>query len=115
MICPKLPMRNKAITKAFYQDNLGFVEVGNLDFAEYLMLERDGLEIHFFSHPDLNIAENDGQVYLRTGNIDDLFKSIVNRGAPIHPNGGLETKPWGQREFAVLDPDNNLLTFGETL
>jgi hypothetical protein len=25
----------------------------------------------------------------------------------------LETKPWGQREFSLLDPDNNLLTFGE--
>ncbi len=29
----------------------------------------------------------------------------------IHPAGHLQTKPWGQSEFAMLDPDNNLLTF----
>jgi len=27
----------------------------------------------------------------------------------------LETKPWGQKEFSVLDPDNNLLTFGQSI
>jgi hypothetical protein len=31
----------------------------------------------------------------------------------IHPAGHLQTKPWGQKEFSILDPDNNLLTFGE--
>jgi hypothetical protein len=25
----------------------------------------------------------------------------------------LENKPWQQREFSLLDPDNNLLTFGQ--
>jgi hypothetical protein len=34
---------------------------------------------------------------------------------PIHPNGHLETKPWGQIEFSLLDPDYNLLTFGQGL
>jgi hypothetical protein len=32
----------------------------------------------------------------------------------IHPNGKLQTKPWGQKEFSILDPDNNLLTFGQS-
>jgi hypothetical protein len=40
-----------------------------------------------------------------------LLKNKVN----IHPNGPLTIKPWGQKEFSVLDPDNNLLTFGEGL
>ena len=31
----------------------------------------------------------------------------------IHPSGHLAAKPWGQKEFSLLDPDNNLLTFGE--
>jgi len=33
----------------------------------------------------------------------------------IHPNAPLEAKPWGQLEFFLLDPDNNLLTFGQEL
>jgi hypothetical protein len=32
-----------------------------------------------------------------------------------HPNGHLAIKPWGQKEFSILDPDNNLLTFGQNI
>ncbi|MGB3775037.1 MAG: VOC family protein, partial [Leeuwenhoekiella sp.] len=31
------------------------------------------------------------------------------------PNGQLKTKAWGQKEFSILDPDFNLLTFGQNL
>jgi hypothetical protein len=27
----------------------------------------------------------------------------------------MEIKPWGQIEFSLLDPDHNLLTFGQTV
>jgi hypothetical protein len=27
----------------------------------------------------------------------------------------LEIKPWGQKNFSILDPDHNLLTFGQSL
>ena len=77
------------------------------------MMERDGLQIHFFAFPDLNPAENYGQIYLRTGHINALYQSFLDQQIPIHPNGGLQVKPWGQKEFALLDPDNNLLTFGQ--
>ena len=30
-----------------------------------------------------------------------------------HPNAQLADKPWGTREFGILDPDNNLITFFE--
>ena len=35
------------------------------------------------------------------------------RGVAIHPNAPLQQKPWGMLEFALLDPDMNLLTFGQ--
>ena len=31
----------------------------------------------------------------------------------VHPNAPLSEKPWGIREFAVLDPDNNLIALYE--
>jgi hypothetical protein len=40
---------------------------------------------------------------------------LLENKIDIHPNGALETKAWGQREFALLDPDNNLLTFGQSI
>jgi catechol 2,3-dioxygenase-like lactoylglutathione lyase family enzyme len=114
-IHPKLPMRNKNITKAFYIDKLGFKVYGNADYDGYLMLEKDQIQLHFFEFKTLNPKENYGQVYMRTDNIDRFYQSLLERKTTIHPNSPLETKPWGQREFAVLDPDSNLLTFGQSL
>ena len=112
-IIPKLPMRNKTITKAYYIDKLGFSLVGSDDFDFYLMVEKDGLEIHFFEFKDLDIKENDGQIYLRTNDITRLYQHFLSNNVEIHPNGPLSQKPWGQMEFALLDPDHNLLTFGQ--
>lgn len=112
-LIPKLPMRDPAATRAYFVDQIGFTVAG--DYPNYLIVERDGLELHFFLHADLDPHTNDGQVYIRTTAIDDLFRSLVDCGVAIHPNGALSTKPWGQREFALLDPDHNLLTFGEAV
>jgi hypothetical protein len=113
-VCPKLPMRNKAITRSFFLEKLGFKDIGAQDFEAYLMIEKDSAEIHFFEFLGLNPRENYGQVYLRVNNIDALFEYFKQRKIEIHPAGHLETKPWGQKEFSILDPDNNLITFGET-
>ena len=46
-ICPKLPMRNKQTTLDYYA-RLGFSESGAVGLSEYAIVERDGLELHFF-------------------------------------------------------------------
>jgi hypothetical protein len=112
-IHPKLPMRNKTITTDFYINKLGFRNFGSADFDGYLMVEKDNIQIHFFEFKELDPKANYGQVYIRTDDIDKLYQSLLNNKVNIHPNGTLQTKPWGQREFALLDPDNNLLTFGQ--
>lgn len=112
-IHPKLPMRDKTVTRNFYMHQLGFREFGNADYTGYLMMEKDNLQIHFFEFKALDPKENYGQVYIRTNDIDNLYQSLLNNKASIHPNGALQIKPWGQKEFAMLDPDNNLLTFGQ--
>jgi hypothetical protein len=112
-INPKLPMRTKAVTKSFYINMLGFKEFGISDYDGYLMLERDSVQIHFFEFKNLDPKENYGQVYIRTNNIEVLYKWMQDKHVAIHPAGHLQVKPWGQKEFSVLDPDNNLLTFGQ--
>ena len=77
------------------------------------MLFRDQVQIHFFTFKELVPEENYGMVYIRTDNIDEVYQQLLNRNTAIHPNGRLEVKPWGQKEFSILDPDNNLLTFGQ--
>jgi catechol 2,3-dioxygenase-like lactoylglutathione lyase family enzyme len=112
---PKLPMRNKAATKDFYVNKLGFRNVGNSDYDGYLMVEKDNIEIHFFEFKEIESNGNYAGVYIRTTDIDNLYQSLLDNKVTIHPNGALQTKPWGQREFALLDPDNNLLTFGQSI
>ena len=110
---PKLPMRDKAITKDYYLNILNFKELG--DYDDYLMVRKDEIELHFFSFKELDPKENYGQIYIRTDDIDELYKSLQDNQVNIHPNGSLQVKPWGQKEFSILDPDNNLLTFGQSL
>ena len=110
---PKLPMRNKAVTRDFYVNKLGFELFGSDNFEEYLMVQKDSIQIHFFEFKALDPAENYGQVYIRTDDIDALYKSMLDNNIGIHPNGKLQMKPWGQKEFSLLDPDSNLLTFGQ--
>lgn len=112
-IIPKLPMRDKEVTKNFYLNKLGFTEVG--DWGDYLMVSKDEIEIHFFLFKDLNPKKNYGQVYIRTNEIEKIYQSFLAKEIEIHPNGKLEVKAWNQKEFSILDPDNNLITFGESL
>lgn len=110
-IHPKLPMRDITITKNFYLNKLGFTL--KADYADYLIVGKDNIEIHFFKFPGLDPKLNYGQVYIRTNNIAEFYQSLLDTNTAIHPNGHLEIKPWGQKEFALLDPDNNQLTFGQ--
>jgi len=79
------------------------------------MVHKDNVQIHFFEFKDLNPKENYGQVYIRTNDIDRLYQTLLDKKTSIHPNGHLKTKSWGQKEFSLLDPDNNLLTFGQSI
>jgi hypothetical protein len=112
-IIPKLPMRNKMLTKDFYLNKLAFELIS--DYGDYILLKKDKIEIHFFEFKSLDPLENYGQVYIRVVDIDKLYKTLLDNAIAIHPNGHLEVKPWGQKEFSLLDPDNNLLTYGEPI
>lgn len=111
---PKLPMRDQRVTRDFYVQRLGFRPVGG-EYPDYLMLEKDQVQLHFFAFEALDPQQNYGQVYIRTDDIDGLYQELLDRQVPIHPNAPLQTKPWGQREFSLIDPDGNLLTFGQSV
>lgn len=114
-IHPKLPMRNKAITRDFYLNKLEFQEFGSSDFEGYLMAQKDAIQIHFFEFKEIDPKENYGQVYIRTDNIAKWYQMAISKKINIPDAGHLQIKPWGQKEFSLLDPDNNLLTFGESI
>jgi hypothetical protein len=107
-------MRDKTVTSNFFIRKLGFHRSGSIDYDEYLMIQKDNIQIHFFEFKELDPKQNYGQVYIRTDEIDELYHSMLDKKISIHPAGDLQIKPWGQKEFSILDPDNNLLTFGQS-
>jgi len=113
-IHPKLPMRSKSLTRDFYINKLGFQQSGS-DFEGYLMVYKDNIQIHFFEFKDLNPLENYGQVYIRANDIEAIHTFMKEKNITFSSGGRLELKPWGMKEFSVLDPDHNLLTFGENI
>lgn len=97
-------------TISFYCSRLGFTRV----YAEsgvWGIVSRDDVYIHFWACSEKHIAENTScRVYV-TG-VDRLYAEIQPHGV-VHPNALLQNKPWGTREFGVLDEDGNLITFAE--
>ena len=112
-IISKLPFISKEKTVEYYQ-NLGFEFVA--DYGDYLIATYNDSEIHFFEFGSLIPEKSDFMIYLRiSNNIDHFFEHIKEKNITIHPNGSLETKPWGMREFSLIDPNGTLLTFGEKI
>ncbi len=110
---PKLPSRDLKVTKSFYTEQLDFRQFGG-DYPDYLMLVRDDIELHFFLHRELDVLQNDGMCYIRVSNIEELYDSMKKLSGEFLRQS-LGPRPWGQKEFSVVDHDHNLLTFGELI
>ena len=114
---PTLPTRSVQDTLAFYE-RLGFA--GQL-WGEpyfYAILTRGTLELHFFTHQELRPAESHAGCYLRVADVESIYRAFALAGLPrkgIPRQDALEDKPWGMREFAIVDPDGNLLRIGQAL
>jgi hypothetical protein len=78
---------------------------------EYGVAMRDGVSIHFWLCSDARTPTETG-CRISVAGIDELFSAFSKLGV-VHPNGHLENKPWGMREFSILDTDGNLVTFNE--
>ena len=97
-------------TVSFYCSRLGFSRV-YVEPGVWGIVSRNQVQIHFWPCSEPHIAENTScRVYV-TG-IDDLFAELNAHGV-VHPNAPLQDRPWGSREFGVLDGDGNLITLAE--
>ena len=114
---PILPSRSVADTLTFFQ-RLGFE--GKL-WGEpyfYAILRRGTVELHFFTQQDLRPAESSAGCYIRVSDVENMYQSFAAAKLPgkgIPRQDALEVKPWGMREFAIVDPDGNLLRIGQPL
>lgn len=111
-VISKLPFIEKQKTIDFYV-LLGFTM--RSDYGDYLIMNSDHTELHFFSYPTLQPSKSDFMIYLRVTGIELMHQALQKKGITIHPNGKLEVKPWNQKEFAIIDPNGTLMTFGQAV
>jgi catechol 2,3-dioxygenase-like lactoylglutathione lyase family enzyme len=94
----------------FYCARLGFTRV-HVQQGTYGIVSRGAVQLHFWACAERHIAENTS-CRVRIEGIDALYAQCLAFGI-VHPNAALQSQPWGTREFAVLDPDGNLVTFAQ--
>ncbi len=114
---PTLPCRSVSATVDFYR-RLGFEGGAHAADSEYAILRRGAVELHFFTHRDLVPAESWAGCYIRVQDVASVYRDMS--ASPLPRTGiprieALEDKPWGLREFAVVDADGNLLRIGQII
>jgi hypothetical protein len=102
---PKLASLDIERSLAFFEE-LGFTR--RRFYPDYGIIERDGVQIHFWLCTDGRIPKETA-CRITVEGIEELFKTFSAKGI-IHPNDPLALKPWGVWEFSILDPDGNLVT-----
>ena len=114
---PTLPCRSVSATVEFYT-RFGF-EGGAHEFnSAYAILRRGSIELHFFLHKELVPAESSAGCYIRVLDVERIYGAVLSSQLPrtgIPRMDTLEDKPWGLREFAIVDPDGNLLRIGQII
>ena len=112
---PILPSRDFERSAEFYE-RLGFTVASIYQPPDaYLILRKRDLALHFFPHFDLDPTSSYAGCYIRVADVDAWYECARNAG--LGPAGiprlvALSDRPWGMREFAIIDPDGSLLRIG---
>jgi len=115
-ISPQFLVADLPTALEFYRDHLGFEQ--EIDYEGfYASVARDGCVIHLKCAPALPGERRHRQdnehldAYVEVDDAAALLAEFERRGVvPFRP---LERRPWGARDFYVLDPDGHVLCFSE--
>jgi catechol 2,3-dioxygenase-like lactoylglutathione lyase family enzyme len=106
-VVPTLRIAKLAGSRDFYLRALGFQldwEHANDAGERFVQLSRDGLLLYLSERAEDGTGP--GLVHLYVPNVDAWHAECFERGvdAPLP-----QDRPWGNREFRVVDPDGNQL------
>lgn len=106
---PVLPVKDMKAAVAFYQDKLGFSRI--FDMGNYAGIMRGPIELHLDGS---GWGGGPVSVRINLAGVDDVHAEIAPKGI-VMKDEPLETKPWGMRQFSVLDPSGNRVTFAQNM
>ncbi len=105
---PVLPVTDIEPAIAFYRDALAFTLA--FQQGDYAGVERGAAHVHLDGVA--NAAAGQVTVRVSVVGVDALYAEIEPKGV-VDPAEPLNTKPWGARQFSVLDCCGNRITFVE--
>ncbi len=112
-INPVLPVKDVKTSVEYYVSRLGFAFAfaDSHEDPKYAGVVRDNVEIHLQWH-DLSEWDRVERPSLRfvVPEVELLFEEYKTKNV-FHEGTSLHETPWGTREFAFFDLDNNGLTF----
>lgn len=109
-VTPRLPVHSIEDLLPFYLEQLGF-QLGwkwgtPLSHANVC---RDAVSLDLIAVP---VAQGTAMAYIQIKGVDVYYKELRTRYVNV---GGLGDRPYGMRDFEVVDPAGNRLAFGEPL
>ncbi|HET7629467.1 MAG TPA: VOC family protein [Bacillales bacterium] len=125
---PALPVKHMKESVKFYKNQLGFTVV----FQEegFAVLACNTVHLHLWLAGDESWRKREHAAPVVSGaesyiagtascrievcGINEWYERMKPQGI-LHPNAHIRNQWWGEREFGVTDPDNNLITFFEII
>jgi uncharacterized glyoxalase superfamily protein PhnB len=112
---PVLPSKDVAASLAWWVERCGFKETfRDATPPNYAGINRGDAYLHISGMADEKLAltvGNQTMVRIAVKNIEAMYAEFQKNGGKAHPNGPLQTKPWGTKEFAAIDPCGVCVTF----
>jgi uncharacterized glyoxalase superfamily protein PhnB len=105
---PVLQVSNLSRSLSYYIDVLGFTE--DFRFGEYAGVRNGEAVLHLCAHTLHSRPVGGGAAFVFCDEIDDYCNQIKGNGAIVKVEP--EDRPYGIRDFTVLDLDGNHLNFG---
>jgi predicted enzyme related to lactoylglutathione lyase len=105
---PALPFDDVPGAVAYYRDVLGFRI--NYQQADLGVMDRDAITILLIARTARHKGIGSFEVYV--SDADVLYEELSAKGANVL--GPPVSRPWGLRDFTVVDPEGNQITFAQT-
>ena len=114
---PILPAGDTVESLKWWVEVCGFTEIfRDTTPPNYAGIQRGGAQLHISGMDDKALARTVGEqtmVRIAVTGIEDLYAEYQKRGGKVHPNGPLQRKPWGTKEFTAVDPGGVCVSFME--
>jgi len=105
---PELPFDNVTAAVQYYREVLGFKI--NYQQDDLGVMDRDAITVLLIARTEHH--KGIGSCGFYVANADALYNELLAKGAKVL--GSPVSRPWGLRDFRVLDLEGNRLTFSQT-